>query len=120
MTSFLAGSLANAIAAGFNGKLLPGTLRKVTTTSRNSYGDPITSTADYAVQGLRDSYNAFYRAGAGIPDDDVKILLIARLCGAAPAIGDRININDGWFEVRKVSLDPAGATYECQSFSVTP
>jgi len=120
MTSFLAGSLANAIATGFNGKLLPGTLRKVTTTGRDSKGDPITSTADYAVQGLQDNYSAFFRAGAGIPDDDLKILLIARLCGATPAIGDHININGGWFQVRKVAFDPAGATYECQSFSVTP
>jgi len=118
MTSFLAGSLANAIAAGFNGKLLPATLRKVTTTGRDSKGDPVTSTADYAVQGLQDSYSAYFRAGAGIPDDDVKLLLIARLCGAAPAIGDSININGGWFQVRKVAFDPASATYDCQCFKV--
>ncbi|TGU44637.1 hypothetical protein EN788_22230 [Mesorhizobium sp. M2D.F.Ca.ET.145.01.1.1] len=118
MTSFLAGSLANAIAAGFNGKLLSGTLRKVTTTGRASNGDPVTSTADYAVQGLQDNYSAFFRANAGIPDDDLQILLIARLCGAAPAIGDRININGGWFQVRKVGFDPAGATFDCQCFSI--
>ncbi len=93
MTSFLAGSLANAIAAGFRGKLLPGTLRKNTTTSRDSFGDPVSTTADYAVQGLQETYSA-------------------------PAIGDRVQINGQWFQVRDVKIDPAAATYECQSYRV--
>jgi hypothetical protein len=119
MTSFLAGSLANAIAAGFNGKLLPGTLRKVTSTGRDGFGDPTTTTADYAVQGMLDPYSAVMRKMAGIPETDVKLLLIAGLCGAAPSIGDKVQINSQWFQVRDVSIDPAGATYECQSFRVT-
>ena len=119
MTSFLAGSLANAIAAGFRGKLLPGTLRKVTTASRDSKGDPVTTTADYAVQGLQDTYSAIMRKMAGIPETDVKLLLIAGLCGAAPAIGDKVQMNGQWFQVRDVSIDPASATFECQSYKVT-
>lgn len=118
MTSFLAGSLANAIASGFRGKLLPGTLRKNTTTSRDSFGDPVSTTADYAVQGLQETYSALIIAAGGVPATDVKLLLIAGLCGAAPAIGDKIQMNGQWFQVRDVKIDPAGATYECQSFRV--
>jgi len=118
MTSFLAGSLANAIAAGFRGKLLPGTLRKNTTASRDSVGDPIVTTADYAVQGLQETYSAVIVAMGGVPATDVKLLLIAGLCAAAPAIGDKVQMNGQWFQVRDVKIDPAGATYECQSFKV--
>jgi hypothetical protein len=123
MTSFLAGSLANAIAAGFQSKLLPGTLRKVTTASRDSVGDPVTTTADYQAQGLVDNYDAVMRARAGIPETDSKIVLIAGLCGAAPAIGDRVMFSSGvyagqWWQARDVVIDPAGASYECQSFKV--
>lgn len=121
MTSFLAGSLANAIAAGFRGKLLTGTLRKVTTASRDSYGDPVVTTADYDVQGLVENYDATVRARAGIPATDSKITLIAGLCGAAPSIGDRIVFNAGVYagqswRVRDVAIDPAGATFEAQSY----
>jgi hypothetical protein len=118
VTSFLAGSLANAIAAGFRGKLLPGTLRKETAVSRDSVGDPVVTTADYAVQGLQETYGALIIAAGGIPSTDIKLLLIAGLCGAAPAIGDKVQMNGQWFQVRNVNIDPAGATYECQSFRV--
>jgi hypothetical protein len=121
MTSFLAGSLANAIAAGFRGKLLPGTLTKNTTTSRDSVGDPVVTTASYDVQGLVENYDAVMRAKAGIPATDSKITLIAGLCGAAPSIGDQITFNSGVYSgqswrVRDVAIDPAGATFEAQSY----
>jgi hypothetical protein len=115
----LDGAIKKAIADGFRGKLLSGTLTKIVATGRDaSNGDPTTTTADYAFQGFREAYSAFFRAQAGIPDDDTKITLIAGLCGAAPAIGDKININGGWWQVRKVAIDPAGATYDCQCFGV--
>lgn len=114
----LDGDIADAISAGFDGLLLAGTLRKVTTVSRDSVGDPVTTTADYTVQGLQETYSAIVRKMAGIPETDVKLLLIAGLCGAAPAIGDKVQMNGQWFQVRDVSIDPAGATYECQSFRV--
>lgn len=114
----LDGQIKQAIAAGFNGKLLKGTLRKITATGRAANGDPVTTTTDYACQGFREAYSAFFRAQAGIPDDDTKITLIAGLCGAAPAVEDKVNISGGWWQIRKVAIDPAGATYELQCFGV--
>lgn len=114
----LDGQIKAAIANGFRGKLLKGTLRKVTAAGRSSNGDPTTAPADYACQGFREAYSAFFRAQAGIPDDDVKIVLIAGLCGAAPVSGDKINLSGGWWQVRKVDIDPAGATYSAQCFGV--
>jgi len=115
----LDGDIADAIASGFDGLLLNGTLRKNATAGRDSNGDPITASADYAVQGMQDTYSAVIRKMAGIPETDVKLLLIAGLCGAAPAIGDKVQMNGQWFQIRDVSIDPAGATYECQSFRTT-
>lgn len=114
----LDGAIKKAIADGFRGKLLKGTLRKVTATGRAANGDPITTTTDYACQGFREAYSAFFRAQAGIPDDDVQIVLIAGLTGAAPVAGDKINLAGGWWQVRKVDVDPAQATYSCQCFGV--
>lgn len=118
MTSFLEGKLAAALAKGFAGKLLTGTLRKVTTSGRDAHGDPISGTADYPVQGFVDNYSAMTRAAAGIPMEDSKIVLIAGLCGAAPAIGDKVQLQGQWWQVRAVAIDPAGATYELQSYRV--
>ncbi len=116
----LDGEIKRAIAAGFRGKLLSGTLTKITTTGRNpANGDPVTTSATYPVQGFRDVYSQFYRASAGIPDDDVRITLIAGLCGAEPAIGDKVTISGGIWQVRKIGgVDPAGATFDLQCFSV--
>lgn len=114
----LDGAIKGAIANGFRGKLLKGTLRKVTATGRAANGDPITTTTDYACQGFIENYDAFFRAQAGIPDDDTKIVLIAGLCGAIPSVGDKIVFSGGTWQARKFATDPAGATFELQSFRV--
>jgi hypothetical protein len=123
LTGFLDGKLAAALAKGFNGRLLRGTLRKVTTSGRDANGDPITSPTDYAVQGFVDSYTAAYKAAAGIPATDSKVTLIANLCAAQPAIGDKIMFTSGqyagiWWMARDRVIDPAGATFELQSYQV--
>lgn len=115
----LDGQIRAAIAKGFNGKLLSGTLRKVTTTGRDANGDPITTTTDYACHGFVDDYSAITRMAAGIPATDSRVTLIAGLCAAEPAIGDKVLVSGQWWQVRAVSKDPAGATFELQSFRVT-
>lgn len=118
LTSFLEGKLASALAKGFNGKLLSITLRKVVTSGRDSHGDPITTTTDYAGQGFPDSYSAIVMASAGIPATDSKVVLIANLTAAEPAIGDKLLVRLQWFQIRNVVKDPANATYECQCFKI--
>lgn len=115
----LDGQIAAAIAKGFSGKLLRGTLRKLTTTSQNSYGDPIQSHTDYRTQGFVDNYSDIYRAQAGIPNTDVRITLIAGLTGAAPSKDDEISMQGAYYRIRAVSADPALAHYECQSFGTS-
>jgi len=123
LSSFLDGKLATALAKGFKGKLLLGTLRKVTTSGRDANGDPIVTTTDFDAQGFVDEYDAAYRARAGIPGTDSKVVLIVALCAAQPVIGDRVMFKSGqyagiWWLTRDRAIDPAGATFELQSYQV--
>lgn len=114
----LDGAIKKAIADGFRGKLLSGTLTKIVATGRDSgNGDPTTTPVSYPVQGFRDVYSQMFRTQAGVPDDDVRITLIAGLCGAEPAIGDKVTIAGGTYQVRKIGgVDPAGATFDLQCY----
>lgn len=115
----LDGQIATAIAKGFNGKLLKGTLRKLTTTGQDAYGDPIQIHADFPAQGFVDNYSDIYRAQAGIPNTDVRITLIAGLTRSSPTKDDEILMQGSYYRIRAVTADPALAHYECQSFGVS-
>jgi len=120
MVSPLLALVAQQIAAGFNGVLLPGILRRTTPgTTLDSYGDPTSDTStDYACQGIVDTYDKKYRVQAGIPDTDVKLLLIAGLVEVAPIIGDEVKFREQWYRVVSVRLDPAHASYEMQASAI--
>ncbi len=76
MTSFLEGPLKKAIAQGFRGRLSKGTLRRYTYTI-DSKGDRIPgSHIDYPFEGTRDDFDARYRMQAGIPEKDVRVLVL--------------------------------------------
>jgi hypothetical protein len=112
----LDGDIADAIAGGFDGLLLTGTLQKTTVTGRDSYGDPIYTTATSAVQGFLDTYSAIMIAAAGIPATDVRVILIAGLCDAVPAISDKVTLGGTTYQIRNIARDPANATYDMQCF----
>lgn len=121
MVSFLEGQLRNAIAKGFNGKLLTGNLsRPGAATGVDEYGDPIyTVPFEIPVQGFVDEYNDAYRATAGIPETDSKVCLIAGLMSTDPQKDDKLKF-PGFplFQIRKIKTDPAIAMWECQSYKV--
>jgi len=123
MVSLLESAIKKQVAAGFKGKLLPGTLRRETHTTTNGFGDPVSPTVTtYAFEGIRETFDAGYAAGAGIPETDVKVLIIAGLLAAAagqPRKGDKVFINGAWHEVRRIiGIDPAGATYSLQCYEI--
>ncbi len=113
-------TIRTAIAAGFKSQLRTGSLRRPGFSSGvDSFGDPIPASATtYTCEGIREEYSKSYKAEAGIPDEDVKILLIGGLVSVEPLRGDQIFIESKWHEVREVMIDPAAATYECQSFEI--
>ncbi|RVC47583.1 hypothetical protein EN781_00150 [Mesorhizobium sp. M4A.F.Ca.ET.090.04.2.1] len=121
MASQLEAQLAKTIAKAFKGKLLKGTLRReVPGTGNDSFGDPNSgSVATYPFEGIREDYTATFRAQAGIPSTDVRVLIIAGSIGTAPKQDDQVLIRSAWHKVRAIeSIDPANATYALQCFEI--
>lgn len=120
MASFLESQLRDQLARGFKGHMLVGTLTRATASSQDEYGDPIPGTPEsFVVEGFIDAYSDVYRAQAGIPETDSKVTLILGNSETEPVKDDLISFPN-WpsFKVRKVKIDPAKATAECQSFKV--
>jgi hypothetical protein len=118
VTSFLP-QLKKQIAQGFKGKLKSGIIRRYNY-AINSLGDrqPINS-IDYPFQGIREEFDARYKAQAQIPVEDVKILVILGLTQVAPDRADKVFIENMWHEVRQVlSIDPAGASAQLQAYVI--
>jgi hypothetical protein len=119
MASFLSGSLRKQLAQGFRGQLLTGTLTRETATGVDQYGDPVTTPQAYRVQGFHDAYDEAYRIRAGIPETDSKIVLVLGNGQIDPQKDDEITLTGyGPFKVRRVKVDPAKATAECQVFEI--
>lgn len=119
MASLLESQLRQKVATAFKGKLLTGTLRRETPGAVNSYGDAtVGTTADYSFDGIVENYSAFYRAQAGIPDTDVKILIIGGSLAVTPVKDDKVKIRGIWYQLRSVATDPALASHTCQAFEI--
>ncbi len=72
---------------------------------------------EYPCQGFPDNYSDLLRSST-IPARDSNVVLIAGLCSVDPAIGDRVQFQGQSWQARDVGKDPAGATWELQSFKV--
>lgn len=118
MASQLDGALAKAIYSGFKGKLKTGTLRRQSGSSGvDEFGDLIIgSSTDYSFEGIRENYSAAYLAQSGIPQGDVKIMILLQSITVEPEQDDFIFIEGDWHQVRRVEMiDPARAAITLQS-----
>lgn len=120
MASLLEGRIAKAVARGFKGKLRKGQIRRVATAGVDDFGDALPAGVQtFPFEGIREDYSASFRAQAGIPEEDFKVLVIAGLAGVQPSVGDQVFIQKRWGEVRKlVDSDPAEATFTLQCFEI--
>lgn len=122
MASLLQQELAKQIAKAFKGKLLKGTLRREIASTVNEYGDPVTSQVQtFSVEGIRDTFDARYALFYGIPQTDVRIVLIMDLIKpkTTPQQDDKIFIRGKWHQVRKIlEIDPANASITLQCFEI--
>ena len=121
MASQLEGKLRKTVAKGFKGKLLSGTLTRPASATVDEYGDPVETTpASLAVEGIVDNYSDAYRVAAGIPETDVKIVLILGNSETEPRKDDTVTFATfGTYKIRgPIKIDPARASAECQSFKV--
>jgi hypothetical protein len=122
MPSILEGFLKQKIAAGFRGKLKRGVIRRETGASLNAAGHVVVGTpTTYTFEGIRENFDARYRAQAGIPETDVAILVLLGSVtpAATPKVGDLIQMDGVWHKVRvTLAIDPAGATWRGQCYEV--
>lgn len=119
MSSFLQNQLKNQIAAGFKNKLLKGKLERKTNNGVNEFGDPVVNVEEtFNIEGFTSKYSDFYRAKFGIPDTDLKVILIAGNCDVKPEKEDNVSFSDKKYQIRSVNIDPAEATYICQAYEV--
>lgn len=122
MSSLFETQVADLVAQGFQGKLLTGTLRRNVAATVDSEGDPVLGTPLlFSVQGIRENFSTFYATFNGIPNTDVKIMLIANLTVpfTLPIKDDLIYIRGQWHMLRKVlTVDPANATFDLQCFEI--
>lgn len=118
----LNGQIAQQIFAGFKGRLLSGTLTRISGTGGvNDLGDPVgVSPQSWTCEGFTDNYSAMYRKGAGIPETDVKVSIFAASLGTAPQKDDQVTFNSVTYQLRSVRTDPATALWECQGSYVAP
>ncbi len=122
----LDGQLAAAVYAGFKGKLLKGTLRREVlgdSGGLDEFGDPIAPTPQtWGLQGFTDNYSDFFRASSGIPTTDLRVSVFAKSlpAGVRPQKDDKVSLAQAgvttWYQLRRVTTDPATALWTCQSF----
>ena len=115
--------LAATVYRAFENKLDLGTLRQEQGGIQNDLGDKVRSeVVEYPCQGFTDKYNDVFRARAGIPEGDVKVMIFGASlpAGVRPGKDDKVMMNAAWWQIRKAETDPATALWECQSFSIPP
>lgn len=118
MPSFL-DQIRTEIAKGFKAKLRRGTIRR-RQQLMNEFNDLETvAYTDYGFDGIREDFDAKYRAQALIPETDVKILVILGSTQVVPSQDDEVLIEGSWHRVRQVlTIDPASAHAELQAFQI--
>ena len=125
MVSLLEGELQRRIAKAFKGRLTLGTLRRTDSSGVDSFGDAIASTStDIGFEGIREDFSLFYKANSGVPETDVKILILlgSMTTLITPKEDDLIFMKtpwNKWYKCRRVlTIDPAAASCTLQAYEV--
>ena len=106
----LDGDLKAVFGGVFGPLLLDATLHKVSLT--RDAGDTITpASADHAVKAMVDAYSDTFRAAAGIPATDVRLIVLQIGVPVAPNTDDQITIRGKRYAIASVDEDPAQASW---------
>ena len=120
MTSLLESKIKNTVASAFAGKLLTGTLRRVSSSTVDSYGDNVAAgaAATYGFDGMVDTFDSRFLP-EGVKVTDARILIIAGSLSVVPQEDDQLKVRDQWYQMRRITeRDPAGATYVLAAFEI--
>lgn len=92
----------------------PATMTRVTVTGGGAYTEGTKTVETFDCLAILDTYSSYVRGAAGIPDTDVKIMVLQESMTTEMREGDVINIRGDW-RVINVEQDPAQATWTAQA-----
>jgi hypothetical protein len=114
----LDGGLQAIVGSVFGGLLLDGTLHQATVVSDGEGGTTETF-ADHPLKLMIENYSDEYRARAGIPATDVRIIILQSGVSVKPNADSQITVGGVRYNVRPPVLqDPAQATWTVQGSPV--
>ena len=105
--------LQNVFTSVFAPLLLDVTITNVTQTYADN-GDVSSATETAAAKGMVEEYSAFTRAQAGIPDTDVKLIILQKDVDLTPTLDSTITIRGVTYSVQRIEQDPAQASWTIQ------
>ena len=105
--------LQNVFTSVFAPLLLDVTITNVSQTVADN-GDVNSTTTTAASKGMVEEYGAFTRAQAGIPDTDVKLIVLQGGVAITPTTDSEITIRGVTYSVQRIEQDPAQAAWTIQ------
>lgn len=114
-------AIPKTIHRSFRNILRSGTLRREVPGGLDQWGDPVAPAIEsHPFRGQREDYRADFRATAGIPQEDCRIMIAADSIAIRPRQMDQLQLQGQWFSVRSIeNIDPAAATYTLQCTEIT-
>lgn len=113
----MAGLLADlkaSIDSALVGELSPATYWRSEQVGSTPLNEPIYDWVSYPCEGIRGTFDVLLTGTGTVPLDAAKIEILASSLSIPVLAGDRINIDDSWWSISRIELDPAGAWWTLQ------
>lgn len=116
-------TIAAEVFKGFKGKLLTGTLKRVSPVESGGldrFGDPIDqSVTTWTCEGFVDLSAKGFKGQDRVPKGDATVYIFGRsLSGGSvrPELDDKVQFGGDWYQLRsEIRTDPATALWECRA-----
>lgn len=106
----LDGGLAAVFGGAFGPLFLDGTLH-VESLVPDGEGGFTSTFVDHPVKGMVDSYSDAYRTQFGIPETDVKLIVLQFGATGAPSTDAQITLRGTRYSIQSIEQDPAQAAW---------
>jgi hypothetical protein len=122
-------TMKDRVAANWSGRLKAGTIRRVTSTTVNNLGDPVTTApVEYSFEGFKANHSQAYLANNEVSNTDARIMaLLGSIKGVAdPAqttkiqMQDLINLEGVWYKVGALMGEDVSGALQTVAVSVVP
>lgn len=100
-----------AVFAGAFGPLFLNGLLHVAETGPDGTGGTTRTFSDKPVKGMVDSYTSAYRAATGIPETDVRLIVLQHGVDGQPTTDCEVTLRGARYRIMAVDQDPAQAAW---------